>query len=134
MIVVDTNVISYLLIEGDFTENAQKTLLKDPKWVAPYLWRSEFRNVLALYVRHNKMSIEHAITLMEEAESIMLSREYQVSSNRVLNLVSQSNCSVYDCEFVALASLLDVQLITSDKKVIREFPTQVTSLNNFATT
>lgn len=31
MIVVDTNVISYLLIPGDFTDSAQSTFLKDSR-------------------------------------------------------------------------------------------------------
>ncbi len=36
--------------------------------------------------------------------------------------MSESNCSAYDCEFVALASDFDIQLVTFDKKIISEFP------------
>ena len=39
-----------------------------------------------------------------------------------MQLVKGSNCSAYDCEFVALAQYLDVPLITADKKILREFP------------
>lgn len=132
MIVVDTNVISYLLIKGDFTKHAQSAFLKDPNWVAPYLWRSEFRNVIAFYIRYKKMTLDHASNLIEEAENILIGKEYQVSSNRVLNLISKSKCSAYDCEFIALASLLDVPMITSDKKILKEFPTIAFPLNKFA--
>lgn len=45
MIVVDTNVIVYLYMTGDYSAQAEQALLKDPLWVAPPLWRSEFRNV-----------------------------------------------------------------------------------------
>jgi hypothetical protein len=50
MIVVDTNVISYLLLPGALTPLAQAAARQAP-WSAPFLWRSEFRNVLAVYVR-----------------------------------------------------------------------------------
>lgn len=53
MIVVDTNVIGYLFLAGDKSLLAERTLQKDMEWAAPVLWRSEFRNVLALYLRQN---------------------------------------------------------------------------------
>jgi predicted nucleic acid-binding protein len=36
--------------------------------------------------------------------------------------VARSKCSAYDCEFVALAQGLKVPLITTDRKLVREFP------------
>ncbi len=39
-----------------------------------------------------------------------------------MRLISESNCSAYDCEFVALAQQLDVSLITLDRRILREFP------------
>ncbi len=37
----------------------------NPLWIAPILWKSEFRNVLALYIRQGYLSLfpEHTITL-----------------------------------------------------------------------
>ena len=32
MIVVDTNIIAYLLLEGEHTEKAEAVLLKDSQW------------------------------------------------------------------------------------------------------
>lgn len=37
MIVVDTNVVAYLLLAGPQTEKAEALLLHDPDWAAPVL-------------------------------------------------------------------------------------------------
>jgi len=37
LIVVDTNVLAYLLIPGKFTESAEKLLTIDSEWAAPVL-------------------------------------------------------------------------------------------------
>jgi predicted nucleic acid-binding protein len=39
-----------------------------------------------------------------------------------MQLVNRSECSAYDCEFVALAKYLGVPLVTADNKLLREFP------------
>ncbi len=51
MIVADSNIIAYLYLPSDYTGLAERLLEKDPYWVAPMLWRSELRNVLAAYLR-----------------------------------------------------------------------------------
>ena len=53
MIVIDTNVVAYLLIEGERTSACRRAFAKDPEWCAPFLWRSEFRNVLTMHMRHD---------------------------------------------------------------------------------
>lgn len=128
MTVVDTNVISYLFINGDYTKYAEKLLSIDPDWISPLLWRSEFRSVFSLYIRKNKITLDEANKLTQLAEEFMENKEFHVDSTLVYELVSSSNCSSYDCEFVALAKSLNLNLFTSDKKVIIEFPNIVKSL------
>ena len=122
MIAVDTNVIASLWVPNDMDKLAYKVLEKDPDWVAPLLWRSEFRNVLAIYLRADILEFSTALQASEEAEQLMASKEFELNSTQVLSLVSDSSCSSYDCEFVALADDLDIKLVTFDKKVIKEFP------------
>lgn len=122
MIVVDTNVITSLWVPNDMDEMAYKILEKDTDWIAPLLWRSEFRNVLAIYLRTDILEFSIALQAIEEAEQLMRSKEFEVNSTQVLSLVSDSSCSSYDCEFVALADDLDVKLVTFDKKILKEFP------------
>ena len=131
MIVADTNIISYLLLPTSFSESVDALYKIDPNWTAPTLWRSEFRNVLALYLRKNIITLEKALHLQETAEAIMAQNEFDVSSSQVLTLVNESNCSSYDCEFVTLANHLNTRLVTQDKKVLREFPSTAISINDF---
>lgn len=131
MIVVDTNVIAYLLLEGIRKEQADKVRATDPEWVAPLLWRSEFRNVLAIYMRRAILMPEQALVIAQNSELMMLGKEYPVSSEHVLRLVAGSKCSSYDCEFVALAQELGVKLVTADKRVVSEFPKTAIPLDAF---
>lgn len=131
MIVVDTNVIAYLFLKGVHTEQAKVVLRKDPDWSAPLLWRSEFRNVLAFYLRQGLLALSQALQFMQEAELLMQGGEYEVASSLVLSLTASSRCSAYDCEFVALAQDLGVPLITSDARILAEFPSTASSLDDY---
>ena len=130
MIVVDTNVLAYLFIKGEYTEFAENLLTMDPEWISSPLWRSEFRSVLSLYIRKNKLTIKDATQIAQLAEEFMDGRELHVDSEIVFSLVSSSKCSSYDCEFVALAQSLNLPLYTSDTKIIKEFPSIANLLNN----
>jgi predicted nucleic acid-binding protein len=132
VIVADTNLIAYLLIEGEHTEASEAVLVKDPLWAAPLLWRSEFRNVLALYLRQGHLELAPALQYMNEAEARLSGREYEVPSAPVLELAQASGCSAYDCEFVHLAQELEVKLVTSDTRVLRAFPGIAISPQAFA--
>lgn len=122
MIVADTNLIAYFLIEGDLTEEAEAVYQKDDHWIAPYLWRSEFRNILALYLRQNLISLETAKEIIDRAEILLSGKEYEVDSERILKLATISHLSAYDCEYVTLAQDLSIYLITSDRKILKAFP------------
>ena len=122
MIAVDTNIISYLFIEGEFTALSEKAFQKDHHWVAPFLWRSEFRNVLTACFRKGLLQLRDALKIVEQAEWLMRGNEFSLTSSSVLRLVTQSDCSAYDCEFVALALELRIPLITMDKKIFKAFP------------
>lgn len=129
MIVVDSNVVAYLYLPGDYTEKAEALLEHDAEWAAPLLWRSEFRNVLAGYMRRKTLTFEAARDLQLEAESLLAGAEHEVDSRLVLELVRDSDCSAYDCEFVALAMTLRVKLVTMDAKLLKAFPKYAVALS-----
>ena len=128
MIVVDTNVLAYLYLPGEYTAQAEALLERDSDWTAPVLWRSEFRNILAGYMRRRALTFDQARDVQAEAESLLSGAEHEVESQRVLELVRDSDCSAYDCEFVALAMRLRVNLVTMDAKLLRAFPRHAVAL------
>ena len=132
MIVVDSNIINYIHVQSERTSLALRTLQKDPFWVAPPLWESEFRNVMAGYIRRRLLKVEEAKIVMKSALKTMEDREILPPSDLVLDLVAASDCSAYDCEYVALARHLDVKLVTVDKKILRDFPETAIELAAFS--
>jgi len=128
VIVVDSNILAYLYLPGDRTAVAEALLEQDPEWAAPTLWRSEFRNILAGYMRRKTVTFDQACSLQREAESLLAGAEFEVDSSSVLELVRDSDCSAYDCEFIALAIKLNTKLVTVDKKLLRAFPTRAIGL------
>ncbi len=129
MIVVETTVLACLYLPGGYTVAAEALLEQDSDWASPFLWRGEFRNILAGYMRRKTISFEQANSLQREAESLLEGAEFEVESPAVLELVRDSDCSAYDCEFIALAMKLDTKLVTMDKKLLRAFPMRTSVLS-----
>lgn len=131
MIVADTNLLIYLYVQGQRTEESEAVLQRDAVWTAPLLWRSEFRNALIGLVRKDALALDEALSMVDEVERWLTGHEYSVVSRQVLALASRSGCSAYDCEFVALAQDLEVPLVTSDRQVLKAFPTVAVSPSAF---
>lgn len=128
MIVVDTNILAYYSLPGPRTREVDVLLRRRPRWAAPLLWRSEFRNVLAGEIRRKGMSVADAMRAMDRASKSLLGGEHAVDDEAVLDLLAQSQCSAYDCEFVALADALETVLVTEDKGLLKAFPKACRSL------
>ena len=130
MIVVDTNVIACLYLTGEYSDLSERLLEHDPHWMAPGLWRSEFRNVLALYLRKELIGLQDSLEILEEAERLMSDSEFEVPSAQVMKLAGESGCSAYDCEFIALAQYFRVPLATNDNTLLQAFPDTAQSVQS----
>lgn len=86
---------------------------------------------MSQYLRKNILAFEEVLLITQQAETLLKDNEFEISSAHILQLVNSSNCSSYDCELVALAQHLDVQFITTDKQILREFPAITKSLDSF---
>lgn len=129
MIVADTNVLAYLLLPYEHSPLADALFKRDPEWAVPVLWRSEFRNLLAGYLRRKTLTFDEALKVQAEAEALVAGNEHEVDSRRVLELVRDSDCSASDCEFVALAARLGTKVVSMDAKLLKAFPQFTTALS-----
>lgn len=132
MIVADTNLVSYLLIEGERTTAARQVHRKDSDWSLPPLWRSEFLNVLATAVRAGVLDTEQAFSIWWVASDLFSGHEVEPDGDRVLTLALERRISAYDAQFVALAQDLEVPLVTGDLLIVERCPEIAISIENFA--
>jgi len=132
VIVVDSNVIAYCWVNGPLTQLAQRVRVKDPDWHVPILWRSEMRSILTGYLRDGSLTWPQVARIMGAAEYGLAGSEHLVPSASVFEIAGKSRLSAYDCEFVALAAVLSVPLVTADKIVLKAYPGQALTMDSFA--
>jgi predicted nucleic acid-binding protein len=137
LIVADTNLVAYLLMNGRYSALAEKVFAKDPRWAAPLLWRSEFQSVLLKCVREGRFGTTDAMQIAGAAEILFAGNEYVMGASdpEVLRIaVEVPGCSAYDAEFVALARELGLPLVTADERLLKAFPGTAVAPELFATT
>ena len=132
MIVADTNLVSYLLIEGELTNGARRVREFDADWRLPPLWRSEFLNVLASAVRAGVLDEQQAFSTWWVASDLFSGHEVEPDGDRVLTLALERRISAYDAQFVALAQDLEVPLVTGDLMIVERCPEIAISIEEFA--
>ena len=131
MIIVDTNLVSHLFIPGEHTSLAQDILRKDQDWHTSVLWRFEFRSVLVQHVKKGFMGLAKSCIVMEKAQMFFKDKELLAPGELVIESSLASGCSSYDCEFIVLARIHGVPLVTFDQKILRNFPEIAVSAVNF---
>jgi len=129
VIVVDTNVVAGLFLPSQWSKKAEQLLSMDSEWAAPLLWRSEFRNILATYLRTRQLELDAALSIAESAETLLGGREFSVDSASVLRLSAGSGCTAYDTEYVVLAQHLGSRLVTLDRELLDAFPSVAAHLD-----
>jgi len=119
VIVIDTNIMVYLLVGGPSGPGAAQLLQRDPMWAAPGTLLSELRNVLVGLVRRDALSQEHAEVMCADAVEVLGDRLFTVPSSDVLDTALACGLTAYDAEFVVLARHLGVPLVTADRAILR---------------
>jgi len=123
-VVVDTNVVAYLLLgTTGFVDEARACFSAVSNPIAPAHWEAELTNVLWMAVRSGIVAPE------DGPVRLSLARRLGVESVATATLCQgallrsvTSGIAVYDTLFVELAARTGCPLLTFDKAVIKAFP------------
>ena len=130
MIVVDANLVAYAVLPGERTADALTLAGRDPEWVAPALWRREFRNVLATLMRVRRLPLARALAAFKASDQLVTDATIEPSTEECLRLAARGRVSTWDAEFVFVAEALGLPLVTADKRLARAFPRSVVPLED----
>lgn len=134
MIIVDVNVIAYFLIEGDKTPAARDLMRHDPDWRLPALWRHEYLNVLATFMREGGATIADGRVLWRRGIELFGSREQSPDMEAALLLATENRISAYDAQYIALARQLETVCVTEDQRLLKTFPALTRMMQSFGAT
>ena len=123
MIVADASLIACLLLPvADRTANelAVRVRALDASWVAAPIWRLEFLNAAAGYLRRGLITAENVLDAYDLAARAVVS--FRPSYRAVAELLGQSTCTSYDLAYVQVARETGAPLVTFDRELLHEFP------------
>ena len=127
MVVVDTNVVAYLLIAGDRTRDAQALFVRDPDWNSETFVLVEFSNVVATYLRVGALSQAQAHALMHQAEKT-IGGLVNLPHAQALLIAEEFGVSAYDARFLGAAQNLQSKLVTEDTRLRAAAPALTMSI------
>ena len=122
MIVVDTNVMVYLLTGVGPGKEAARLLANDPEWAAPPILLSELQNVMVGLMRRRQIGLRDAEDICRDARAVLGDRTPSVPTPPVLETAIEGRMSAYDAEFVVLARQLGIPLVTADRAILEGAP------------
>jgi len=127
VVAVDTNVLAYLLLEGDRTGDAQALYARDADWRSEGFLLVEFSNVLATYARRGSLDGAAAGKLLESAERVV-GGLVNLPHARALTLAAEFGISAYDARFLGAAQAMGTKLVTEDAKLRAAAPALTCSI------
>jgi len=131
MIVVDTNIVAYLVIKGERTDLARQLYAQNTTWHVPHLWQHEFVNVLATLVKQGGATIADALNLWRQAQALLAHCEKDINLDEALVLAADTGISAYDAQYLALAQTLNCPLVTEDKRLVQKFPDKAMTIQDY---
>lgn len=128
MLLVDTNVVAYLLIYGDHTEAAQQLRARDPDWRSEAFLFVEFTNVLVSSIAAKRMTLPLAQQFLAKAVALFDGKLARIPHATVLATAARHRVSACDARFLALADRLGTRLVTEDARLRTAAPALTQSL------
>jgi predicted nucleic acid-binding protein len=128
VVVVDCNVLAYLLLDGAETPRSRTLLEKDADWHSEALLLIEFTNVLVTAMRVRGLATKDASQAITQAMSVMEPGLHTASHQEVLTMAAHHRVSAYDARYLVVARDLGTKLVTEDVKLRKAAPRLTQSL------
>jgi predicted nucleic acid-binding protein len=128
MLLVDTNVVAHLLIEGDHTKAARELRTRDSDWRSEAFLLVEFTNVLVSSIARKRMTLSMAEDCLAKVFSLFDGKLGRIPHASVLAIATRHRVSAYDARFLSLADQLGSRLITEDARLRAAAPALTQSL------
>lgn len=128
MLVVDTNVVAYLLIDGDHTSAARELRVRDSDWQSEAFLLVEFTNVLAASIAAKRMTPSLAHDFLTNATALLEGQLRVIAHASVLEMAIRQRVTAHDARFLALAEQLGSRLVTEDARLRAAAPALTQSI------
>ena len=128
MLLVDTNIVAYLLIDGHRTAAAQQLRARDADWRSEAFLLVEFTNILASSIATRRMTVPLARDFLVKTAALFDGKLGRVTHEAALAAAIRFNVTAYDARFLALAQQVGARLITEDTKLRDAAPALTQSL------
>ncbi len=131
MLVVDANVVVYLLVEGEKTAQARDLWTFDHDWHAPQLLLYELTNVFCRLIRQRALLFETALAALDSGVRLVRMVDQAPPAARILEIGTKLRISAYDACYLATAETLRAPVFTEDTRLLRAAPEIARSLESF---
>lgn len=128
MILIDTNVLAYLLIDGERTAIARELHRRDPDWRSEAFLLVEFSNVLLRYMQVRNLRLSLALGFLADAEQLLRGKLTKAPHGAVLEAAANFRVTAYDARFLTVAKTTGIKLTTEDAKLRGAAPDLTQSL------
>lgn len=121
MIVADSSVVAFLMIEGELTDAVRELHRIDPDWITPPILNHEMLNILAAVGAAEKSSGAMEV-IWRDVRALLASRQQVPDPVRSLRLAVELGISGNEAQYLCLAESLGLPLITQEERLLRSAP------------
>jgi predicted nucleic acid-binding protein len=118
-LVVDASVALCWFVESPGTDRARSLLRSGEVLVAPELVIAEITNAAWKSVIREEISTESATAIVREASRFFIELVPAIALQaRAISIALELRHPAYDCFYLALADIRDIQVVTSDNRLL----------------
>jgi predicted nucleic acid-binding protein len=128
MLLVDTNIVGTLLLDGPLGPAARALYAQDPDWASEPLLFVELTNVLVTGLRQKRLTTAQAESALARAHEMLDGYLHLTPDRQVLAVAAHYGISGYDARFVCAAIDTGSPLVTEDAALRRKVPDATRSI------